>query len=175
MWALISDYIGTILNVASVLIFSAIILKQKSNVPFGKLTIFVLAIAAILQIFCYFNVTTFKTFIMFFLFAVLIKTVYSVDVSEAIILDFFHFIIMILADIICINVLTLIIGEETFYKVIAGSIFGNIVVLIPLILITLIFRKLIFKLLNIKFKYRLWFSMIISILCIVAIFYATFK
>ena len=112
---------------------------------------------------------------MFFLFAVLIKTVYSVDVSEAIILDFFHFIIMILADIICINVLTLIIGEETFYKVIAGSIFGNIVVLIPLILITLIFRKLIFKLLNIKFKYRLWFSMIISILCIVAIFYATFK
>lgn len=175
MWALISDYIGTILNVASVLIFSAIILKQKSNVPFGKLTIFVLAIAAILQIFCYFNVTIFKTFIMFFLFAVLIKMVYSVDVSEAIILDFFHFIVMILADIICINVLTLIIGEETFYKVIAGSIFGNISVLIPLILITLIFRKFIFKLLNIKFKYRLWVSMIISILCIVAIFYATFK
>ena len=96
MWALISDYIGTILNVSSVLIFSAIILKQRSNVTFGKLTIFVLSMAAILQIFCYFNVTTFKTFIMFFMFAVLIKTVYSVDVSEAIILDFFHFIIMII-------------------------------------------------------------------------------
>ena len=95
MWALISDYIGTILNVVSVLIFSAIILKQKSNVPFGKLTIFVLAIAAILQIFCYFNVTIFKTFVMFFLFAVLIKTVYSVDVSEAIILDFSYYISII--------------------------------------------------------------------------------
>ena len=175
MWALISDYIGTILNVVSVLIFSAIILKQKSNVTFGKLTIFVLAMAAILQIFCYFNVTIFKTFIMFFLFAVLIKTVYSVDVSEAIILDFFYYISIILADIICINVLTLIIGEETFYSVIAGSFLGNIVVLFPLTLVAFIFRGLIYKALNIKIKYKLLFTMLISTLCILVIFYATFK
>ncbi len=175
MWALISDYIGTILNVASVLIFSAIILKQKSNVSFGKLTIFVLAIAAILQIFCYFNVTIFKTFIMFFLFAVLIKTVYSVDVSEAIILDFFYYISIILADIISINLLILIIGEKTFYSVIAGSFLGNIVVLFPLTLVAFIFRGLIYKALNIKIKYKLLFTMLISTLCILVIFYATFK
>lgn len=175
MSQLVSDYLGNIINIVSVLVFSKIVLKQKNNISWWKTALMIIIIAIILQIFRYFNITIFKTCIMFVLFAVLIKLNFSLDFFKTIILTFIYYVVLILADILSINLLSMILGEKEFYLSIAGGIVGSIVVFIFTILLSLIFRKIILKILNIKIRYRMLFVMIFSIICIIALFYATFK
>lgn len=175
MWALVSDYIGTLLNVLSVLLFARLVLKEKSHISKWKLVLLVLFIALGLQLFYYFNLTTIKTFVFFLIFAFLFKKVYSLDMGKAIILDFFYFIVMILSDMVTVKSLTLVLGEEAFYNFIAGGIFANIMVFVILMLITLCCRKIIYHFLNVRVKYKMILILIISLLCIIYVFYSTFQ
>ena len=172
---MVSDYLGTFIVVLSVIVFARIVLQTKSKLNFGKLIILIIIIAAILDAFCYFDITLFKTLIMFVLFALLVRLLYSLDISQTIIITFIYFVISVLVDIVSINLFTLTIGEVAFYKYVAGKLLGSVATFIILTIITLIFRKLILKLLNIKIRYRMLFVMIFSIVCIIALFYATFR
>ena len=175
MWQLMSDYIGSLINVISVVVFAWLILRRKSKLPKWKIALLVVIVALILQVLYYFNITTFKTCIGFFLFAVLFKYIYNLDTSRVIILDFFHFITELLADISTYKVFSLIVGEEYFYEVIAGSLISNIVVAIIMVIITLIFRKVVNKFLNTKIKYLMIVALLVSLVFIIGMFYATFK
>ena len=135
----------------------------------------IILIAIVLQVFRYFDITIFKTCIMFVLFAVLVKLNFSMDISKTIILTFIYYIVLILADMISINLLSMILGEKEFYLSVAGGIIGSMVVFVITVLLSFIFRKLILKILNIKIRYRMLFVMIFSIVCIIALFYATFR
>ena len=172
---MVSDYLGTLLNVISIIVFSRIILKQKSELPKWKIAVMLLIVSIMLQLFCYFNITVFKTCIMFFLFVILVKYSFSLDISKATILTFMFFIFSIVSDILSINLFVLIVGQKVFYAKIAGSLIGSIAVFVIITVLALIFRKLILKILNIKVKYRMLFVMIFSIVCIIALFYATFR
>lgn len=172
---MVSDYLGTLLNVISILVFSCIILKQKSELPKWKIAVMLLIVSIMLQLFCYFNITVFKTCIMFFLFVILVKYSFSLDISKATILTFMFFIFSIVSDILSINLFVLIVGQKVFYAKIAGSLIGSIAVFVIITVLALIFRKLILKILNIKVKYRMLFVMIFTILCVIALFYAAFK
>jgi len=172
---MVSDYLGTLLNVISIIVFSRIILKQKSELPKWKIAVMLLIVSIMLQLFCYFNITVFKTCIMFFLFVILVKYSFSLDISKATILTFMFFIFSIVSDILSINLFVLIVGQKVFYAKIAGSLIGSIAVFVIITFLALIFRKLILKILNIKVKYRMLFVMIFSIVCIIALFYATFR
>ena len=172
---MVSDYLGTLLNVISIIVFSRIILKQKSELPKWKIAVMLLIVSIMLQLFCYFNITVFKTCIMFFLFVILVKYSFSLDISKATILTFMFFIFSIVSDILSINLFVLIAGQKVFYAKIAGSLIGSIAVFVIITVLALIFRKLILKILNIKVKYRMLFVMIFSIVCIIALFYATFR
>lgn len=172
---MVSDYLGTFIVVLSVIVFARIVLQTKNKLNFGKLMVLIVIIAAILDAFCYFDITLFKTLIMFILFAMLIKLSYSLDVSQTVIITFIYFVISVLVDIVSINLFTLTIGEAAFYKYVAGGLLGSIATFIILTIITLIFRKLILKVLNVKIRYRMLFVMIFSIICIIALFYATFR
>lgn len=175
MSQMVSDYLGTLLNVISIIVFSRIILKQKSELPKWKIAVMLLIVSIMLQLFCYFNITVFKTCIMFFLFVILVKYSFSLDISKATILTFMFFIFSIVSDILSINLFVLIVGQKVFYAKIAGSLIGSIAVFVIITVLALIFRKLILKILNIKVKYRMLFVMIFSIVCIIALFYATFR
>lgn len=175
MSQMVSDYLGTLLNVISIIVFSRIILKQKSELPKWKIAVMLLIVSIMLQLFCYFNITVFKTCIMFFLFVILVKYSFSLDISKATILTFMFFIFSIVSDILSINLFVLIVGQKVFYAKIAGSLIGSIAVFVIITFLALIFRKLILKILNIKVKYRMLFVMIFSIVCIIALFYATFR
>ena len=175
MSQMVSDYLGTLLNVISIIVFSRIILKQKSELPKWKIAVMLLIVSIMLQLFCYFNITVFKTCIMFFLFVILVKYSFSLDISKATILTFMFFIFSIVSDILSINLFVLIVGQKVFYAKIAGSLIGSIAVFVIITVLALIFRKLIMKILNIKVKYRMLFVMIFSIVCIIALFYATFR
>lgn len=172
---MVSDYLGNIINIVSILVFSRIVLKQKSNIAWWKTLLMIILIAIVLQVFRYFDITIFKTCIMFVLFAVLVKLNFSMDISKTIILTFIYYIFLILADMISINLLSMILGEKEFYLSVAGGIIGSMVVFVITVLLSFIFRKLILKILNIKIRYRMLFVMIFSIVCIIALFYATFR
>ena len=175
MSQMVSDYFASVIAVLLVLLFATIILGHKKRVTFVKLLLLIIIISSIISLLCYFNVTLFKTLIVFVLFALLIRLLYSLDISQTIIITFIYFVISVLVDIISINLFTLTIGEVAFYKYVAGKLLGSVATFIILTIITLIFRKLILKLLNIKIRYRMLFVMIFSITCIIALFYATFR
>lgn len=175
MWQLMSDYIGSLINVISVVVFAWLILRRKSKLPKWKIVLLVAIVALILQLLYYFDITTFKTCIGFFLFAVLFRYIYNLDMSRVIILDFFHFIVALLADISTYKIFSLIVGEKYFYEVIAGSLISNIVVAVIMIIITLIFRKAVNKFLNTKIKYLMIVALLVSLVFIIGMFYATFK
>ena len=175
MSQMVSDYLGNIINIVSILVFSRIVLKQKSNIAWWKTLLMIILIAIVLQVFRYFDITIFKTCIMFVLFAVLVKLNFSMDIAKTIILTFIYYIVLILADMISINLLSMILGEKEFYLSVAGGIIGSMVVFVITVLLSFIFRKLILKILNIKIRYRMLFVMIFSIVCIIALFYATFR
>lgn len=172
---MVSDYLGNIINIISILVFSRIVLKQKSNIAWWKTLLMIILIAIILQVFRYFDITIFKTCIMFVLFAILVKLNFSMDISKTVILTFIYYIVLIMANMLSINLLSMILGEKEFYLSVAGGIIGSMVVFIITVLLSFIFRKLILKVLNIKIRYRMLFVMIFSIVCIIALFYATFS
>ena len=172
---MVSDYLGNIINIVSILVFSRIVLKQKSNIAWWKTLLMIILIAIILQVFRYFDITIFKTCIMFVLFAILVKLNFSMDISKTVILTFIYYIVLIMADMLSINLLSMILGEKEFYLSVAGGIIGSVVVFVITVLLSFIFRKLILKVLNIKIRYRMLFVMIFSIVCIIALFYATFR
>lgn len=107
-----SDYIGSLINVISVVVFAWLILKKKSKLPKWKIALLIFAVSVILQIFCYFDITIFKTCITFILFAILFKYIYNLDTSRVIILDFFHFITELLADISTYKVFSLLLASD---------------------------------------------------------------
>lgn len=170
-----SDYIGSLINVISVVVFAWIVLKRKIQIEPWKLIVFVVLISVGLDISCYLNFTILKTLFLFISYVFLLRMVFSLDFIKSTILDFFYFIFLIISDMIAIRFFTLILGEELFYKIIAGHILGSFVVLLPLLILAVIFRRLLRKFLNTKVKYKLTFLLIASLMCIIAIFYATFS
>ena len=170
-----SDYIGSLINVISVVVFAWIVLKRKIQIEPWKLIVFVVLISVGLDISCYLNFTILKTLFLFISYVFLLRIVFSLDFIKSTILDFFYFIFLIISDMIAIKFFTLILGEELFYKIIAGHILGSFVVLLPLLILAVIFRRLLRKFLNTKVKYKLTFLLIASLMCIIAIFYATFS
>lgn len=175
MYQLVSNYLGTLLNVLSVLVFSRLVLKENVKISKKRLLLLVLIIALGLQMFYYFNITVLKTFALLIVFGFLYKFIYRMDMTKAIILDFFYIIIEILSDMFMFEVFTSVMSEEKFYSTLSGSLLGNVAVLGIMVLLTLLVRKIIYKFLNAKIKYRMIFFLVVSVLCIISIFYATFK
>lgn len=143
----------------------------------AKWKILILAIisAVGLQAVCLLSFTILRTLIFFMVYGILLKIVFSVDIFKIIIIDFFYFAFLILSDMISIKLFSFVFGTKYFYEVIAGHLLGNLLVLFPFFTLALIFKNLLRKFLTVKMKYKLVFILVISLLCIIAIFFATFK
>lgn len=175
MSQMVSDYLGTLLNVISIIVFSYIILKQKSELPKWKIILLAIVSAVGLQAICLLDFTILRTFIFFMVYAMLLKIVFSVDLFKIVIIDFFYFAFLILSDMISIKLFSFLFGSKFFYEVVAGHLLGNVLVLFPFFALAFIFRGLLRKFLTVKMKYKIIFLLVISLLCIIAIFFATFK
>lgn len=175
MWALISDYIGTILNVVSCILFARIVLSEKVKPKKIYVALMTIAFAACLQILYYLKLDVIKTIFCFITIVVLYNYFYSLKIMKSIVLTFMYFIIQILSDMMCIKIFTIIFNKDYFYFNIASSFVGNLLVFVIMILITFILRKLIYKIINIKLRNWLLVLLIFTIICILATFYSTFK
>ena len=175
MWALISDYIGTILNVVSCILFARIVLSEKVKPKKIYVALITIAFAACLQLLIYLNLDVIKTIFCFITIVFLYNYFYSLKIMKSIVLTFMYFIIQILSDMMCIKIFTIIFNKDYFYFNIASSFVGNLLVFVIMILITFILRKLIYKIINIKLRNWLLVLLIFTIICILATFYSTFK
>lgn len=175
MWALISDYIGTILNVVSCILFARIVLSEKVKPKKIYVALITIAFAACLQLLIYLNLDVIKTIFCFITIVVLYNYFYSLKIMKSIVLTFMYFIIQILSDMMCIKIFTIIFNKDYFYFNIASSFVGNLLVFVIMILITFILRKLIYKIINIKLRNWLLVLLIFTIICILVTFYSTFK
>ena len=175
MLKIVSDFLGTFLNVLTCIVFSKIVLKDKIVIKKLQILLLIFIFSIFLQFLYYSNLMFLKTFVFFFFSAILFKFVYSIDNIKIIILDFLYFIILISSELLSIKFYSVLLGEDVFYNIIAGSILGNIAVLFPTIILSFLFKKIINKFLNIKVKYRIIFALLISFCCIVSLFYSTFK
>ena len=175
MSQMVSDYLGTLLNVISIIVFSRIILKQKSELPKWEIILLTIVSAIGLQAICLLDFTILRTFIFFMVYAMLLRIVFSADLFKIVIIDFFYFAFLILSDMISIKLFSFLFGSKFFYEVIAGHLLGNVLVLFPFFALAFIFRGLLRKFLTVKMKYKIIFLLVISLLCIIAIFFATFK
>ena len=131
MSQLVSDYLGTLLNVISILLFSRIILNQKSTMAKWKILILAIISTVGLQAVCLLSFTILRTLIFFMVYGILLKIVFSVDIFKIIIIDFFYFAFLILSDMISIKLFSFVFGTKYFYEVIAGHLLGNLLVLFP--------------------------------------------
>ena len=175
MLKIVSDFLGTFLNVLSCVIFARIVLKKGETISKKSKAIVIVLTTLLLYFFCYLNVTVLKTFIIFLIYVYMFKIFHRLDIGKASIMGFFYFIVQLLSDLATFELFSLMFGEEITYINYAGSIFSNLVVFIFTFLLSLTFHKVIYKLLNIEIKYRLIFLISISVLCIIIVFYATFQ
>ena len=76
MWALISDYIGTILNVVSCILFARIVLSEKVKPKKIYVALITIAFAACLQLLIYLNLDVIKTIFCFIKIVVLYNYFY---------------------------------------------------------------------------------------------------
>jgi len=175
MLELISDFIGPLINVLSSILFAKIILREKIQIKRSYLFFVVIIFAICLQLMCYLNITIIKTLMCYLVILILFKFLYSLDIIKSILLSFCYFIIQILSDMLSIVILTFVFGKEYFFENIAGSFFGNVAVFVVILILTCIFKKILKKIINVKIRHRLIFMLIVTIICIIAVFYSTYQ
>lgn len=171
----ISNFAGSLLNVLMSVLFVKIITSKKYCIKRVYFVFVILLMSVIILFLNYLDMYLLKSFIIIFMVALLYKFVYNIELNKVVILSFLYFLMVLLVDIFSTKILVLIFGDKIFYEVIAGSLLGSLVVTVIFLCITFVLRGLINKFLNVRMKYRLVFISIFSLICITAIYYATYQ
>ena len=175
MWEWINSFVGSLLIVISSIIFMRMITNEKIKVKHIYFVLVIILISLIIQILNSFNLGLIKSIIIVIMFVFMYRFVYKLDMNKIIILSFCYFLLTLLVDIFSIKLLALIFGQKIFYEVIAGSLVGSLVVTLFMCLLSFGLRNVINKLINIKVKYKLVLILLISLMCVIAIYYATYR
>ena len=174
MYQIVNFYLSSIMTILSSVYFVKIITHQRFTRK-KRIVLGYILLEAILFTFLFsLKLTAFKTELEFFLYLLLFKFLFSLDIVKVFILDFFYFIILIISDICSIVFFILCFGENLFYQKIAGTFLGSFVVFLLVVIFSSLFKKVINKFLNVKIKYKLSVMLIVSIFLIIKLFYSTF-
>ncbi len=171
----ISNFAGALLNTVMSVLFVSIVTSKKYCIKTIYFVFIILLMSVIILFLNYLDMYLLKSFIIIFMVAFLYKCVYSIELNKVVILSFLYFLLVLLVDIFSTKLLAFIFGSKIFYEVIAGSLIGSLVVTIIFLSVVFILRGLINKFLNVRMKYRLIFISIFSLLCVTAIYYATYR
>ena len=112
MLKIVSDFLGTFLNVLSCVIFARIVLKKGETISKKSKAIVIVLTTLLLYFFCYLNVTVLKTFIIFLIYVYMFKIFHRLDIGKASIMGFFYFIVQLLSDLATFELFSLMFGEE---------------------------------------------------------------
>ena len=175
MLELISDYIGSLFIIVFGVLFGKLVLGKKVVVNKMVLIFVVFIVSLLLQGLYLCNITILKSLFGFIVFFLIYRYIYDLDSCKAFLLSFFYILIVALCDILVIVLYVKIFGKDVFYNYIANSLISNFSVLVPLILFTLLFKRLMNRFLNIKVKHKLVILSGLVLICVVLIFYSNFE
>ena len=143
MWALVSDYIGSLVTVISSVIFCKIVLNKEININKILMCLFVILISVLLETFYLLDVNVIRSLLSFVSFFLLFKLVYSLDYYRALLLGIIYIIFLAVSDIIVILLFICVFGKSIFYGQLAGTFISNLCVSIVVILLGFLFKKII--------------------------------
>ena len=141
MWKIAEGYAIIIVMLTSLLIFGQIVLNRFGLYTLKK-NLFLLTAISIIQTIILLNYTgTEKTVLILITNMITLKKIFNISFSKSIFLAIMYMIILVIPDILQILFITKIIGITNFYNNYAGTIMGNIISSIILLLIAYCFRK----------------------------------
>lgn len=179
MWEAIRIFIYLSIMIIGVFVFANSILQTKPKLNI-KITSLLVLITLIIQTIITLSFSgTLKTLLIIFIYMIFYKLVYNISIKKSIFLMVLYTVILVVADLIELFFVTKVlhISMSYCYNTYAGSILGNITILILFILITYIFRNLLRKLINnqITNNTKIVFFSILTITCILMFFYTIIK
>ena len=175
MLQIINDFTGNILGAIGVFLFAKIILNTPIKVTKRRLIIdFILSIISYTITMMYFT-GTIKTLFMVITVYAFIKDIFRETIKKTIFLSFLYIILLIIPDLFMLVFITKILGlsKEFCYDVFAGSIIGNIVTQVLLIVMTLVIKTILRKIIKteISNNIKIITLSIVTFICIAIFFY----
>ena len=156
MSEIINGLISSSIQTVSVFFFGLFILKEKrtkkNNKTYNMIALMVSVIAHTL-IFILLDGLP-KTISLCILFMITFKVIFNISYIKSLVGSIIYTIILIIPDLMVLGIITGIfnISKEYYYATIAGSIFGNVLVTLTMIIIVFLFRKLLRRFLNYNFS-----------------------
>lgn len=175
MWALVSDYIGSLVTIIFSLLFCKIVLNKEININKILMCLFVILISVLLETFYLLDVNVIRSLLSFVLLFLLFKIVYGLDYYKSLLLGVLYITFTAISDIIIILLFVCIFGKRVFYEQLAGTFISNLCVSIVVILLGFLFKKIINRLFKVKLKNKLILMSILVIVCVVCLFYYSFS
>ena len=175
MLEIINDFISCTIFTLSVYIYGIILFGNNKNIKaINKIILFIVLCVIHTVVFIFLN-GEIKTILLCLIYTILLKLCFNSTFLKALLLSIIYIIVLIIPDLLTIIVSTEIlnISKEYYYSNIAGSILGNIIVSIQMILIVIVLKKPLKKLLsyNLTTSKKIVFMAIITVLFIAYFFY----
>lgn len=179
MWEVTSAIICGIITTLEVIIFGKVALEEEIQISKKKFIIISLGISLIFGIISllFYNIS--KTLIIIILDIIFYKYVFKITMKKSTFLTFLYIVILLAADLIELFFVTKIlhVSMAYCYNAYAGSVLGNITILILFTIITYIFKRLLRKIINNKItnNTKIVFFAILTIICTLMFFYTIIK
>ena len=175
----ISTYIGIVIMMLGVFIGARIILNEEFKI--SKIMIIeVLLITSIIYqlIFTYLD-GTIKTILICILNVFTFKYLFKIEYSKSIFLTVIYIVLLLIPETLFLSISTFILklDKTLVYNVISGEIFGNIIICILFLIIILALKQPLRRLINLKIenKVKILFSGILTLACVLIVFYNAFN
>lgn len=179
MWEVTSAIICGIITTLEVIIFGKVALEEEIQISKKKFIIISLGISLIFGIISllFYNIS--KILIIIILDIIFYKYVFKITMKKSTFLTFLYIVILLAADLIELFFVTKIlhVSMAYCYNAYAGSVLGNITILILFTIITYIFKRLLRKIINNKItnNTKIVFFAILTIICTLMFFYTIIK
>lgn len=179
MWQIISDFIGNILIVIGVLIFSRMVLDKPICVTKKRLVMDILLSAVIYTIVMLRFDSIVKTILFVIIMLCFNKDVFKEEIKKTLFLTILYTLILLVLDLAILLSITELfnMSKEYCYNVYAGSIIGNITTQILIVLITMLLKKILNVVINDKLStsIKIIIFSILILICSMAFLYTIVK
>ena len=171
----ISNFAGSLVVILTNILFVFVINKDRVKINYIILAFLVLIATFALQYSYCLNSLTIKSLLLLSMFSINTKIIFNISLNKTIILTFFFYLFLMFGDLLSVKLCSCLFGKEFFYQTIAGGLVGSIIPALIVLFLGFLFRKVLNKFSNIQIKHRIILIYLFSLLCITAIYYATYQ
>ena len=176
MWDLISNYLGPLITTVTAFIFMKFILKKEIKIAPIYVVVIILLISFVISLSFFDNYMFLRTMLSCLLYLLLYKFVFKLNFFKAMFFSIIYFLLLTISELFTFLVLTQIlhVSNDYLYNVFADSILSNSVMGLLSLLFGWLFRKLLIKVDNIKFKNTFQIYLVLLFVVFLFFFYITF-